>query len=424
MEINVVILNLFLYIGTTLFFYYRSRRLNVNLLYWFFLSILAVFSYIGLVTHNYYDNIDLSAGYRFPLDAYILYYISNLIISWPLRSIKEYRIDVTTMLQNKFVDDIMSFTILFLIAFSILKIIEAVVVTSIGYDTIYENRHYGGERVIQYNNIFLKLFNSAGHRYYSIIQPFSVLYFFQRIIKKKGKVYQNVLALILVFVPSIAINLSKGSKGALFFNVASMSFYYVLFSKLINKTFKKYILFLGVSTIIVVGMFAYSVQESRQGGDKIRTEETSIRYLAEPMLNLGYYYWDKEKENPWGARLFPELFSTPNFETIQDRFDYWEARTGVPEAKFTTTWGDFYIEFGPVWGMLFLLLFIALWKYIILKKYYKFYMIPILHFYFFMICMMGMFDFCFYDAASHMMFIILLFTCLTVGYVFNKGKLV
>lgn len=419
---NVIVLNVFLYVGTAVMFLYKYKSLNIYVFYWFFLAILSVFSLLSLIQGAYYDSVSLNEGLKFPLLGYFLYYISNLIISWPLKNIKIEQIDIESVVHSKSYDYFIFLSLIVGVSYGFVKLYESIVVASLGFDVAYDLRHYSGDILFHYDNFILKHLVSEGRRFFILSQPFVVVYFFQRIVSNNRKIYLYVLGIIFCFFPTVTEALAKGSKGALFFVGTTLLFYYLLFKKNFSDKLERLFRIAILSGGLLMAFYAYNIQNDRAGGDTDVTENTILRYMAEPMLNLGYYVWDDVKTHPYGARLFPELFDVPKFESVDDRFSYWTNITGIPEAKFTTTWGDFYVEFGPFLGIIMLLLLYWVWNKFLTNNYMNFYFIPITYYFYHYFCIMAMFDYSFFEPAQHYWFVITILFCFAVKHIFSNSS--
>lgn len=399
MEIDYILLNAIVYVITLLIIMMRERHFSVYVLLWSIYTFTAVMGYVILKTDDWdFSNPDF--GTTVPFLPYVMAYFSLHLISRPFRGYNEANINYTILKPNKVFDSLCGIMIISYIFLGIVTgIIAYTVANTIGFGEAYEMVNDGasegtllGEALGE--GLFFWIYRICC--WIVIPTPIFILYYLIKMHYEKNRWSRYIFYIFLSQIRPISQALIGGSRGALFFLVFDLIFYFIIFRKIISPHFAvKNGLFL-VSIIImflVVSVYIISSRlENTQGYvTQDDTRHSIMLYVGQSYPNLGTYYYDKVNHHIYGRRFFPELFS-PNTESIykkmeMSRTEYWNMKMSVPMEKFKTLWGDWYVEFG-FWGSIAgLLLLYFLFKIICFNHKYHLFAIPILVYYFEKICM-------------------------------------
>ena len=393
MKIDILLLNAIVYVMTLVFAWIRIKKINLYILLWIAYSLVALCGYYCVVSDLHYSN-DVELGYKVNITPYIFAYITNLLITSPFYNVDVKRIKVAHVLDIGIFQQIATFmSLIFTIKLVTSIIIIIVIVSTIGMGNAYLMIHEG-ESVLEPYPLLAKISWITGI-IIPVLKPFYVIYYIQRLIYKRGKVFRNIVFLSIAFLPDFITDISMGSKGGLFFSAFGLLFYYILFREDIPIKVNRIILKIGIVVAALLIVNTFLITNSRIEANTINNEETStehiVRYMGEAFPNLGWEFYGHVKSNPNGARFFPEFFGGQKYSFQDAKFDYWSPKTGVNMAIFKTFWGDWYVEFG-FWGS-FIAIFILfiLSKIIIFNNYWKLSKIPLMSFYFLYITIYGCF---------------------------------
>lgn len=173
----------------------------------------------------------------------------------------------------------------------------------------------------------------------------------------------------MCFIPySISLLLKGvvgGSRGDMFFSLLEITFYYLLFKDYIGDSIKRKIRNLAIIVLALIVILTMSITTERFGESNVTVFDSILRYLGEMWPNLGYEYWDRVNEHPYGEFLFSTF--GPNEDKIRI---YWFYKTGVHTWWFFTILGRLYFEYGKFLAVLIILFIGSIIKKILDKKLY------------------------------------------------------
>ena len=352
MEIDYILLNAIVYVITLLIIMMRERHFSVYVLLWSIYAFTAVMGYVILKTDDWdYSNPNLGTTVSFL--PYVMAYLSLHLISYPFKGYNEANINYTILKPNKVMDSLCGIMIVSYVFLGLVTGLTAYTVSStIGFGEAYEMVNEGAS---------------------------------------EGTLLREVLGEGLFFwIYRIC------SRGALFFLLFDLLFYFIVFRRIISPHFdvKNGLILISVGVLFVVVFISIisSRIENKQGYvTQDDTRHSMMSYMGQSYPNLGAYYYDNINHNINGRRFFPEFF-TPDTESVYEkmkmtRTEYWNMKMGVPMEKFKTFWGDWYIEFGFLGSIAGLLLLYFFFKIICFNHKYRLFAIPILVFYFEKVCM-------------------------------------
>lgn len=378
----VFITNFFAYLFWFLYTYKKEKTLTL------YSSVIALITFIAfagvytLLTGIYaetFGEVDLNSV---DITPFIYTFVGFVFFFRPLKYVKIKTL-VIPEFNSKFFSQIVYFWVLLTFAYSLLKIGEAYIATSIGLDVIYEDRHMDGMSLsfMTYTNPILSKIAWIGEIVSRTTSPVMLFYATLNIINGKKKLL-SIIIMILSVLPSIANSIAMGSRGAMVWSIFKFLFIVILMKDYLNKRFKKVIVSILIGGLVVVLFYSVTITIARNDGSGALN--SILRYFGEPFPNALYSYWEMVSYHPMGTRFFPIWF---NNNVVYDMspgeiHNYWGSLTGVPILNWKILPIDCYIEFGVLGGFLFIL-FISILFTIFFKLYpISVYTITVLFFYF------------------------------------------
>lgn len=399
MEIDVLLLNAMVYIATFVYIYLKERRLSIYVLSWSIFTVVAIMGYVILFTGDWDIN-NPNIGRTLPITPYLFAYATLLLITHPFKGYEEKNLNLKILRPNPTIDKlcgVMIFAYVFLGA--VTGITAYIVASTIGYGEAYEMVNEGGSEgtllgIVLGKGLLFWIYRICC--WIVIPTPFFIMYYLTKLHYDEKNWLRYFLFILLSQARPMCQALIGGSKGALFFLLFNVIFYFVLFRKNFSSTLQSRIKQLMVPIIFMFGILAVTITSSRienkQGFvNSAETKNSLFSYLGQPFPNLGYYYYDKINKHPYGRRFFPEFFN-PNTEQIylknnMTRTEYWNSELPVPMEKFKTMWGDWYVEYGLLGSILGLFFMYLFFKKICFDYKYHIFCIPILAYYYEKVCM-------------------------------------
>lgn len=397
--VDIILINAVLYVITLLFVIRSECRFSIYVLLWSVYTFTAVMGYVILKT----DDWDLNSsfiGADVSFIPYLMAYLSLHLISYPFKGYDESKLNYSILKPNKTMDGVCG---VMLVAYVFLGIVTGttayIVANTIGYGEAYEMANEGGFEGKLFNDIL-----GSGLLYWIyriccwivIPTPLFVIYYLIKIHYNEQKWVRYVFFIIISQIRPLCSALIAGSRGAMFFLLFDILFYFILFRKHFGIRFVKNVRLIFVIIVAVFALVALAITNSRIENKQGYVEQDYSRhlilnYLGQSYPNLGYYYYDKLTNHPEGRRFFPEFFS-PNTEELykkmnMSRTEYWNSKMNVPMEKFKTLWGDWYVEFGFIGSIVGLILLFVFFKSICFNYKYHLFGIPILVYYFEKVCM-------------------------------------
>lgn len=349
---------------------------------WF--SLVAFLGYLSVLTgiyQNVHGEID-----DLPSEPYLLAFVAYIILMWPFRTLNTSKLYIVGFpsANNKKLKIIMTY---FLLLFSIILFIRmyaALFVMQLDGSKAYEIAQTKGT-IYDYSTIELKLVTYIG-MLYEIVNPILLFCSISQFLNKsKYKQPIYMVCLIMTVLITLFYNISQGARGGLFITTIDLLILILPFWKFMNYKVKASIkrgmfvfgiLFFVYSAIMTISRF----------DDKETPIESFIRYLGEPFPHLGNKIWDQVQIHPLGSRFFPFIFGqhfqgANQIASNAENQQFWGDITGVPILNYKTIYGDFYIEFGTIIALLFIILYSILFRAFIKKGEISIAMVPILYYY-------------------------------------------
>ncbi len=204
-----------------------------------------------------------------------------------------------------------------------------------------------------------------------------------------------LFAFFELFAFQTLLNLIEVSRGGVLFAITDFIFVYLIFRKDINKKTRK-ILTRSLSISLIVIIFATAaITLSRFGADGARVAFKEVeRYFGESFPNYGYRVMGEAKAHLYGERFAPFIYEyiygkeVYKAEGMFDYQNYYEQKTNIPILNFKTLVGDFYTEFGLLWGIFWLIIIGHFFSFAIKGRKCHLYSVIIL-FYYYQFCFIG-----------------------------------
>lgn len=367
---NVLIINAIAYVVVFFFFLIKRRKLDLFLAIWMSYTVTAVFGPVSVGLGYHYSM--LPTNNSISIVPFICSFFTYFLLARLFKDVDLTKFEFVQIDSKPF--KLMAYGALFLFLGSTIVTFMAVqIASSIGFGEAYSAKEETGSRLVEFSNPILYFFYNYVMGFRVFLLPYTVYFFMMRLVKEKGSLIFNILALIICFLPQLFGAMAGGSKGGLFFLALQLLFYYLLFLPLFSRKLKRLLLLMGVGAGLLLLTYATAIQEGRNeySNNKKEASEVMIRYLGEASPNLGILY-NEVKWHPMGSRFF-------QFFIQKQETEYWTRNVGTQMAFLKTFWGDCYVEFGMVGSLLFVLFFYLFWKKCIISRYQRFYYFPLVY---------------------------------------------
>lgn len=178
--------------------------------------------------------------------------------------------------------------------------------------------------------------------------------FFWSIAERKSK--WIIIASSFAFLNPICLSLISGGRGALYGAMMTIVFNFLLFKKSFPKNVLQRIKIIGVVLIALFSIMLFIMTFDRADGDQSLATQQIYRYVGEGFVNFSETGWYVEKNtnghsiiNGTGFTFFrylSDFFLSRDFSRLGNV-------TGFRMYVYYTVFGDFFIDFGFVGGLLF-----------------------------------------------------------------------
>jgi oligosaccharide repeat unit polymerase len=419
---GILLLNFILYAIWFSITYYREKRITIYSILVLFYTVVAGLGYYTVSDKIYFDVFGYQSPAGLRLEPYFYTLVTYMILFWPLKNIQldDHSFE---LLFSKGISSFVRIWIVYFSLFTILKLVEAIASISLGLGDAYDARHMDGAELFVYDNIILQKFNGYGFFLLNATVPFIMAYMFISISLKRMSYSYAVFLILLCFIPSILSGIAMGSRGSLFMSGFCFIFFVPLFWRYIPKSFLSKI-YLYITVFVSLIMFYSWIITSDRVGKGSEGLNSILRYFGESFPNLGFSFWDKVQYHPMGERLFPNFLIENEkalYTSVDESYQYWAFRTGVPVLTFKTYFGDLYIEFGVFYALLFVIVCS-----IFVKRYFKINKVNIFNlsflYYYYQLCI---FAFAGFTKGGHLAFfqlIIIVLVIVVLKFLSKKGK--
>lgn len=377
---TILVLNFVAYVIWAIVIFMRSKTLSVYLFMVVFFAMISSMSIIIVNNGVYFREFEYYNPEDLSIVPYILCFVSYFVFFQPLKAIS--RLD---KLDGSIFDDAwfkkgLFVWIVCMVIRTVVKFSEAVFTLSTSINEAYESRHLEGEVLFHYSPIMTK-FMTHSAMIHLATAPIVMYFIFYSLIYKKISTIFAVFLIVLCFLPSILNSIGMGSRGSLFMDLFCFLFFVLLFWNKLNGSLKLHISLLSIFILTVSLLYMWLISIDRATTNDDDATVKIARYFGECFPNLGFQFWGKVHSHPMGDRMF----SLKDFDSSYTPFDiiqYWEQYTGVRTYIFKTLYGDFYIEYGTILGIVFLTFIAWLFYRFIKSKGVNLYSLPLVYFYF------------------------------------------
>ncbi len=399
----ILICNSLLYWVTFLYFY-RKDKMRISTLLWLYYAVFSTFGVLLLDDGQYFYIMGIPDGNKrlqnLSFEPYILLYLTFYLFVTPLRRVIVENFDFSKVgISHASLYKITKACLFLEIIYILIKIPQVYIISKVGFGTyhdlvqqnplIEEQLLYGGGL-----GLILKLFNYAGRLVNMVFMPTLLIYSTYMYINKSFP-KRMFLWLVGSFIVGLLIRgIVGGSRGAMFFSVLELFFFYFLFVEYLSPKLKRKIKGIGLSMVSIIILVTIYVSIDRNEGISSSTtssatvSENIFRYFGEMWPNLGLELWDRMKEHPKGEMLFGNLSN----ETDPNITEKWYYKTNVHSWWFKTVLGRLYYEYGKLMAMLIIFSIAAvIRKFLNRRTYYLAHMGLIA--YIFSFCTVCLFDF-------------------------------
>lgn len=357
---SVIIVNILLYV-LFLYYNYRSSYKGKKLI----MIIAVLFLLSSFCTLLFYDtflyrNLTEKRHAPFSFWAIIYLYVNFVVYCFPIQSFNMNSSNINIPNLKYF-----NYIICFLGLISIVPFLEnlkAVLgMNSVSLVDSYYDKISGDFNARKHLSLIGRICNGI-ILWFQYITP--VLFFYTLLYsKKKTYVYLSFIA----FINPVLLGIIGGGRGALFQTFCVLLFNYILFYGRFSKRSKQYINITGIVICLLIAIALIYITFSRAEGDLDFALQQVYRYLGEGFANFGEVGW-YVRNHTNGHSIINGTGNT----FISDLTDYFDSRdyeklalvTKMRMYVYYTVFGDYYIDFGVLGGILFNLFLACMFKYV------------------------------------------------------------
>ncbi|RXF69364.1 O-antigen polymerase [Arcticibacter tournemirensis] len=178
--------------------------------------------------------------------------------------------------------------------------------------------------------------------------------FFYMLASKRKVIF--IFLTLIAFLNPVSLGLIVGGRGELFQMIFILVLNYLLFRQYFTKKQDKVLKLVGLFFCVFAGSILFFITIARADGNSDLVYEQIYRYLGEGFINFG--------EKGWYITNHTHGYSIANGTGqtfMKDISDYFDARdyprlgsiTGMRMYVYYTVFGDYFIDFGLIGGILF-----------------------------------------------------------------------
>lgn len=356
-SILLIALNAIVYLLTSIYFY-KKDGLTIHSFLWFYISLFALGS-VNLLRNGLYFRVmeshQFSPSDQISIVPYILCYILNFIMLYPIRKIRIANISYLPH-RGKYVDQLIDFVLIIEILYLVLKMCQMTVVLSYGLGAFHDLGSDSQNQILYGSYRFLQYFNYLGRYVNTVIMPMLLAYqllAYKNHLERFGKFK---ILFYLFCLNSCLVGLVAGSRATITFGFLNILFFCILFKNIYPRSFFKKLKGLFIF-FLAFFLFLFVVIALQRMGDEMTGYESMARYSGESFLNLGYEYWNLCMQHTKGLITFGSFIpgSKDLAYYLSNVHTYW----------FATVYGYLFVDFGPYIPLLFaFLLSISINKFI------------------------------------------------------------
>lgn len=380
MDIFIYIINVALYVGF-LVYLYRKKSLRTNCA----LPLAGLFAISSICAVLYYETplywaLTESGGKRSSLCALLFIFINFVIYITPLSKLN------STGYKLPYYKHIVYFTV-FLGIVAILPTIEfASMLSQFSVTDMAEQYELNQTETVDFGKKMSFLGRSCNGilTWFSYITP--VLLFYVIAVNAKKKI---VFLAAVAFIEPILGPMMRGGRGQLFLLVMLLVFNYLLFYNYFSESSKKVISKIGFVSICLVALLLVSMTIARTATSDATSDINIVlsaiyRYIGEGFVNFAETGWYTDKFTDGLS-----IFNGTGYTWMSELGDYFQQRDwqrltqymGFRMYVYYTVFGDYYLDFGPIGGLLFNAVLSYSFYRIVSKKNAKLYILIIINLY-------------------------------------------
>lgn len=418
---NILIINAFVYVCWLIYSIRKDRKITLYVLFVFLYTIFAICAIPAVISGIYTEELGNRNFDSIQIEPYIYSFIVFFFLIFPFRHLKRIDIDSYNIWENKKISCFINVWSCFYVFFTVLKMPEMIATLKTGLGEAYYARHMESEVLFSYSGILGDL-NTRLTWFLPLTVPIVMFYSFAGYIKGYVKKSKSIFLMTISFLPAFFMSIANGSRGSLFMDMFCLAFYIITFWPKFNKRDRRTIFIFSITSLIIVLFYAIGISLERADIKGANAFDGIIRYFGEPFPNLGTDIWNHVEKHPFGDRLFPNFtnFHLNGF-TPYDLTMYWGQSTGVKVWCFKTLFGDMYIEYGTLLGLLIPIFVSLAFNMFVKTKKFTILTIPLIYFYF-QICVFSFDGFFYKGSAGMSKMIYLIFIMLFLKLIVNEKR--
>jgi oligosaccharide repeat unit polymerase len=375
---QILLINFLMYLGFSLYIFKKYHRITIYHLVWLLFTVIAFMGYYSYLI-GAYSTIFKDDG-KFVIEPYIYCFISVFLLLLPLKKFqKNYSIESYKELDGGKLNFLANFLcVISGLRFLAVFVMFASIIATTGLGAAYENYHFGGNEVLGLSEWQSKII--------WLTQPFqSNFFWFAPLVALMALNNRDRISKKWIFITTMIITseilgyLSRSARGELMYLCIKVGLLLALVWPYLRSSIKKKVVSLGLLFAGFLFVYAIYITIDRFQDSDLDTQDGIIRYLGEPFPNLGNQVWNHVLHYPMGVRFFPFLFGFDDTaDSVAGYQEFWELYIGIPMLNFRTVYGDFYVEFGKIGGLIGVIIVSVIWMIVLRSKNLKLYMIPML----------------------------------------------
>jgi oligosaccharide repeat unit polymerase len=365
LSINILIANASLYTLTLIFFLSKSKTFNVGAL------LLSLYTFSAWSSVLFYNHKLFRYTYSFSamkIEPFIYLYIVLMLFLYPFLKFKSNEIHkIETPNKTK---------LLFLIKVITILQIFSILIQIPSLNNLIKNVDFGDLRNSQYDMEFKFWFSRIAliSRTYGLVcglLPISIVLSLYLYLTNTFRKSNWISLFFYSTILTVAVNqLVVAGRGVLLMFIIFIFSVFLLLNNLILKTKKKIFVKLSIIPLAFFLVFFVVVTQSRF---KDMATLSLYRYAGESMINFnGKLYYDLKGTTNGDAyfTLLTRTFDRDNvlYNTVVEKWDYMETRTGVRSQYFYTFIGALMFEFGRIGTFIIALIFSIIGCYVLKRK--------------------------------------------------------
>lgn len=342
MNLSIILCNSLLYIVTSIFFL-KKEGVCIHSFLWLYMTLFTLGSVYLLGSGLYFyvmDYPDFTDKEKLSVLPYLFNYLFCLLFTEPIKRISITRFRpkyIYTNFNRRFIN----FLLIIESFYILLKLYQSIFVYTIGFGnfhdlggTVQDEILYGGNKILQY-------FNYLGRFVNMVFMPYVLFHQITGYLTHQISPKRLLVILTMYGLSSILVGVVSGSRASMFFAILNILFFFIFYFSKLNKKLVRHSLV--VLVLFLCGFIVVSSIITRQrfvNSGTMTAHDNIARYLGEANLNLGFEYWNHVFKHTEGSFVFQDFkkLSSPDLRNY----------IGVHPEWFQTSYGCFFIDYGPI----------------------------------------------------------------------------